>query len=125
MHTQLHQLVADMAATRPQAPALTFKDVTKSYGELWSDVAAFGAGLRERGLERGDRVGIYLDKRIETVVSIFGTSAAGGVFVPVNPVLKAGRSRTSSPTAACACSSPRPSASSSCRTSCATRRSSR
>jgi acyl-CoA ligase (AMP-forming) (exosortase A-associated) len=89
MHTQLHQLVADMAATRPNAPALTFKDVTKSYAELWGEIAAFGSGLRERGLERGDRVGIYLDKRIETVVSIFGTSAAGGVFVPVNPVLKA------------------------------------
>ena len=89
MHTQLHQLVADMAATRPNAPALTFKDATKSYAELWDEIAAFGGGLQALGLERGDRVGIYLDKRIETVVSIFGTSAAGGVFVPVNPVLKA------------------------------------
>ena len=34
---------------------------------------------------------IALDKRIETVVSVFGTSVAGGVFVPVNPVLKAGQ----------------------------------
>jgi acyl-CoA ligase (AMP-forming) (exosortase A-associated) len=88
MHTQLHQLVADMAVKRPDAPALTFKDATLTYGELWRDVAALGAGLRERGLQRGDRVGIYLDKRIETVVSIFGASAAGGVFVPINPVLK-------------------------------------
>ena len=46
------------------------------------------AGSRALGLERGERVGIYLDKRLETVVSIFGTSAAGGVFVPVNPVLR-------------------------------------
>ena len=89
MHTQLHQLVADMAVTRPDAPALTFKDATMSYAELWDEIAAFGGGLQALGLERGDRVGIYLDKRIETVVSIFGTSAAGGVFVPVNPVLKA------------------------------------
>ena len=34
---------------------------------------------------------IALDKRIETVVSVIGTSAAGGAFVPVNPVLKAGQ----------------------------------
>ncbi len=89
MRTQLHQIVADSARRRASAPALTFKDATLTYGELWDEVAAFAAGLGELGLERGERVGIYLDKRIETVVSIFGTSAAGGVFVPINPVLKA------------------------------------
>jgi acyl-CoA ligase (AMP-forming) (exosortase A-associated) len=86
---RLHELLADQAATRPDAPALTFKDDTMSYADLWRDVAAFGAGLARLGLNRSDRVGIYLEKRIETVVSIFGTSAAGGVFVPVNPQLRA------------------------------------
>ena len=37
---------------------------------------------------RGGRVGIYLDKRIEWVVACFGAAAAGGVFVPLNPLLK-------------------------------------
>ena len=50
---------------------------------------AFAAGLSRLGLGRGERVAVYLDKRIETVVSLFGTSAAGGVFVPVNPLLRA------------------------------------
>jgi acyl-CoA ligase (AMP-forming) (exosortase A-associated) len=89
MPTRLHELLAGQAATRPDAPALTFKDDTATYADLWRDVAAFGAGLARLGLDRSDRVGIYLDKRIETVVSIFGTSAAGGVFVPVNPQLRA------------------------------------
>jgi acyl-CoA ligase (AMP-forming) (exosortase A-associated) len=89
MRTQLHQIVTDMAARRPDAPALTYKDSTVSYGELSAQVGAFASGLQSIGLERGERVAVYLDKRIETVVSIFGTSAAGGVFVPVNPVLKA------------------------------------
>jgi acyl-CoA ligase (AMP-forming) (exosortase A-associated) len=89
MRTQLHQIVADMAARRGDAPALTFKDTTMSYAELWGAVEAFASGLDGIGLKRGERVGVYLDKRLETVVSIFGTSAAGGVFVPVNPVLKA------------------------------------
>jgi acyl-CoA ligase (AMP-forming) (exosortase A-associated) len=89
MRTQLHQLVEDAAARRGEAPALTFKDSTLSYTELWDAVAAFGAGLAGVDLERGERVGVYLDKRLETVVSIFGTSAGGGVFVPINPVLKA------------------------------------
>ena len=33
-------------------------------------------------------MGIWLDKRIETVESMLAVSAADGVFVPVNPVLK-------------------------------------
>ena len=89
MRTQLHQIVADSARRNAARPALTYKDETLTYGELWGEVSSFASGLAGIGLERSQRVGIYLDKRIETVVSIFGTSAAGGVFVPINPVLKA------------------------------------
>ena len=88
MRTQLHEMVAGMAAKRGDSPALTFKDNTVTYAELWSDVAAFGAALHELGLQRGERVAVYLDKRIAAVVAMFGASAAGGVFVPVNPLLK-------------------------------------
>ena len=52
-------------------------------------MANAGAGLHDLGLARGDRVAIYLDKRIETVCAIFGTSVAGAVFVPINPLLRA------------------------------------
>ena len=89
MRTQLHQIIADSARRRPDGPAVTYKEETLTYGELWNAVASFGAGLQGIGLRRGERVGVFLDKRLETVVSIFGTSAAGGVFVPINPVLKA------------------------------------
>jgi acyl-CoA ligase (AMP-forming) (exosortase A-associated) len=88
MRTQLHQIIADSANRLPDAPAVTFKDTTITYAELWQQVSAVAAGLQGLGLERGDRVAVYLDKRIETVASIFGASAADGVFVPVNPVLK-------------------------------------
>jgi acyl-CoA ligase (AMP-forming) (exosortase A-associated) len=88
MRTQLHEIVAAMAARRPDAPALTFKNQTETYAELWQDAKAFGSGLNALGLKRGDRVGLLLDKRIETVVSIIGSSAGGAVFVPVNPLLK-------------------------------------
>ena len=88
MHTQLHDIVADMAARRGEAPAVTFKDATVTYAELWSEITAVADGLRRIGLEREERVAVYLDKRIETVLSVFGASAAGGVFVPVNPLLR-------------------------------------
>ncbi len=60
-----------------------------SYGNSKPCYHPLRRGLVGLGLARGERVGIYLDKRPEFVTAAFGTSAAGGVFVPINPVLKA------------------------------------
>jgi acyl-CoA ligase (AMP-forming) (exosortase A-associated) len=87
--TQLHHMLGRMASKRPESPALTIQNTTVSYGGLWDEARAFAAGLRRIGLARGERVAIYLDKRIETVASVFGASAAGGAFVPVNTLLRA------------------------------------
>lgn len=70
----------------PDRPAVTFKEHTVSYGELTALVSSAGAGLSRLGLRSGERVVVYLDKRIETVVAMFAVSAAGGILVPVNPV---------------------------------------
>src|SRR5690606_12113132 len=83
----LHHLIANAAANRPDASALTFGGQTLSYEALQTAVNAFAAGLAALGLARAERVAVYLDKRPETVIAFFGASAAGGVFVPVNPIL--------------------------------------
>lgn len=88
MRTNFHHLASQAAAQTPDAPALSYRDQTVTYAEVWSSVQSLAAALQSLGLKRGDRVAIYLEKRIETVVTLFGTSAAGGIFVPVNHVLK-------------------------------------
>src|SRR5215467_13247861 len=88
MRTQIHGLVEEAAAAHGDAPAVTCKDVTVTYVELWREVASFGTALRGLGIYRGDRVAVYLDKRIETVTALFGTSAGDGVFVPINSLLR-------------------------------------
>lgn len=85
----LHELVGLTAQRTPDAPAVTYGPVTISYTGLNDQVERFAAGLLSSGLQRGDRVGIYLEKRLETVVASVGAPAAGGVFVPLNPLLKA------------------------------------
>ena len=87
--TRLHHLVRLTAAARGTAPALSAGDTTLTYAELAHLVDTVGGGLRQLGLRRGDRVAVFLDKRVETVAAVFGTSAAGGVMVPVNPLLRA------------------------------------
>lgn len=76
------------ARRTPQARTLTFGSSHMTYAELDQQVQQFAAGLMGLGLARGERVAIYLEKRFETVVASFGAPAAGGVFVPVNPLLK-------------------------------------
>ena len=87
--TLLHELLRVAAKAWPAAPALTHGAATLSYAALDAAVAGFAAGLMRHGLPRATRVGIYLEKRMETVVASFGAPAAGMVFVPMNPLLKA------------------------------------
>lgn len=89
--TLLHELVSCSAERNESSPALTYGKQSLSYGELQQAIAGFASGLISLGLARGERVAIYLEKRFETVVSSFGAPAAGGVFVPLNPLLKPGQ----------------------------------
>jgi acyl-CoA ligase (AMP-forming) (exosortase A-associated) len=84
----LHELVFHAADRTPLAHALTFMGRSLNYRELDATVRQFAAGLIGLNLRRGERVGIYLEKRFETVAASFGAAAAGGVFVPINPLLK-------------------------------------
>lgn len=88
MPTRLHQTVAEIARRSGDSPAVTFKDRSASYAELSEAAERFGSGLRALGLEPSDRIAICLDKRIETVTAMLGSSVAGAVFVPVNPLLR-------------------------------------
>ena len=88
MRCRVPDLIRLTAADRGDAPALIAKNDTRTYAQLWHDVQAVGAGLQRLGVARGNRVAVYLDKRVETVAAIFGAAAAGAVFVPVNPLLR-------------------------------------
>jgi len=85
----LHELISRSASSRPDATALAYGKQSMSYGVLQQSIESFVGGLVGLGLQRGERIAIYLEKRPETVVASFGSAAAGCVFVPLNPLLKA------------------------------------
>jgi acyl-CoA ligase (AMP-forming) (exosortase A-associated) len=89
MIIRLPDLVARSTHRNPGAPALTARTTTISYTDLHERTELAAAGLRDLGLEGGERVAVFLGKRIETIVALLACSRAGGVFVPVNPVLRA------------------------------------
>jgi acyl-CoA ligase (AMP-forming) (exosortase A-associated) len=84
----LHELILNSASAAPGSAALAYHGGKLSYETLAGGMRAAGNACLELGLSRGERVAIYLEKRFETVIAAFGTAWAGGVFVPVNPLLK-------------------------------------
>jgi acyl-CoA ligase (AMP-forming) (exosortase A-associated) len=87
--TLLPDLILASADRAPERVALRHRQQSTSYGRLAALVERFARALVGVGLGRGDRVGVYLPKQLETAVTLFGANRAGGVFVPLNPVLKA------------------------------------
>ena len=87
--TLLHELIAVSAHRNGNALALTHGAASFSYAALNSAVNDCASGLLALGVQRGERVAIYLEKRFETVIASLGAPAAGAVFVPLNPLLKA------------------------------------
>ncbi len=85
----LHELIFETAQKVPGNEALVYQNTRLNYAELAGLVSDAARALAGLGLEKSERVAVYLEKRIETVTAMFGASAAGGVFVPVNPILKA------------------------------------
>jgi AMP-binding enzyme len=61
------------------------------YGELRRQAAEVAAGLRRRGLQRGDAVGLMLRTEADFFSAFFGTILAGGVAVPIYPPFRLDR----------------------------------
>lgn len=89
MTTLLHQILEKSTETHLNAVAICHKKSTWSYQTLSDNVFKISQALLSIHLKPQQRVAIYLPKQIETITSFFAISQAAGVFVPINPVLKA------------------------------------
>src|ERR1035437_1401033 len=85
---RLPDLIFRSTARNPTAIALTYGKQSMNYADLQQSIENFVSGMLGLGLQRGERIAIYLEKRFETVIASFGATAAGCVFVPLNPLLK-------------------------------------
>ncbi|GAB3673524.1 AMP-binding protein [Salinisphaera aquimarina] len=88
----LSQALAHHAATRPDAPALSFHPANDEAGSDWmtfgeanAQVSAIAAALRQHGVASGDRVAVRLGKSAVGLLLFLGVLRAGAIYVPVNP----------------------------------------
>ncbi len=77
------------AQKHPDKIALYFGDKSFTYNEIYGQAVNLASYLHANGLEKGDRVIIYLENSPAVVISIFATLLAGGAFSVVNQSVKA------------------------------------
>jgi amino acid adenylation domain-containing protein len=85
MEFLLNHLLQESARRFPDKPAVLFQASVMSYAELDRISTRLAHVLIENGLQRGDRVGIWMPKSIASIVSMHGILKAGGVYVPIDP----------------------------------------
>jgi L-proline---[L-prolyl-carrier protein] ligase len=81
----LQHLVTASAQRHPERVAVRARGRTLSYAALETESNRLARLLRERGIRRGDRVGLWFPKAIESVIAMLGTLKAGAVYVPIDP----------------------------------------
>ena len=86
---KLETCLEESARREPQKTALVCGRQRITYAELERSANRLAHALIDRGVRRGDRVAIYLDNSVETVVALFAILKAGAVFLVVNPTTKA------------------------------------
>lgn len=77
----LGDLLVEQAERYADAPAVICGDRVVSYAELAQRSGCIAAGLRDRGIGRGDSVGLLINNRLEWLESFFGIMMVGAVAV--------------------------------------------
>lgn len=81
-------LFEDSAKRVPDVDAIRYFDETISFSELDDLANRFAAVLAFRGVEKGDRVAVYLQNNPQFLVALYGAWKRGAAVVPLNPMLK-------------------------------------
>jgi amino acid adenylation domain-containing protein len=86
MNYLLQHFITDNAAKYPHRAAVIYKNSTITYADLEKQSNQLAQGLIKMGVAHEDRVGIYMNRGIDAIVSIFGVLKAGATYVPIDPL---------------------------------------
>jgi long-chain acyl-CoA synthetase len=80
-----HELLRRTVERTPDKWASVFHDQKLTFRELEGLSNGLANGLRELGVVKGDRVGLFMTNRPEYLISFEATSKVGGAITPINP----------------------------------------
>lgn len=84
----VQDFLQDSADRLPDKTALICSGERLTYRQIDSQSNQLAAALRQAGIQRGDRIAIFLPNSTASVLGIFGALKAGGVFVVINHTTK-------------------------------------
>lgn len=89
----VNEFLEQSAHKYPDKTALICQDKRVAYQEIERSSNRISHALIEQGLLRQDRAAVYLDSSVESVVSLFAILKAAGIFLVLNPQVKAQKAR--------------------------------
>jgi amino acid adenylation domain-containing protein len=69
----------------PGSVAVSDGDQQLTYRQLADRAAQLATALMDAGIDRGDRVGICLDRTVEYIVAILAVLSTGAAYIPLDP----------------------------------------
>lgn len=87
----VHQLFERQVKQTPEAAAVIYQGETYSYRVLNAYAERLARTLICSGLQVENRVALYMDNSLCSLVSIFAVLKAGGAYVPIDPVFPIAR----------------------------------
>jgi amino acid adenylation domain-containing protein len=81
----LHHLLEEAAQRDPSHEAVRCRGLSLTFEELDRASNAVANALIDAGVKRGDRVAIYMAKRVEVLACMYGALKAGAAYVPLDP----------------------------------------
>jgi len=90
----LHQILEQTAVKFPKKEAFRFLDQSISFEDLNCKSNQLADYLIKTGLQKSDRVGIYMNRCLETTIAVYGILKSGGVYVPLDPFAPYERTKT-------------------------------
>lgn len=83
-HHSIQERFYEQVHARPEAVAISTENRVYTYHEINQRSNQVAHGLINLGVQKGDRVAIFLHRDVESIIAILGILKAGGTYVPID-----------------------------------------
>jgi len=87
----MHGAFVAQARLQPERPALQYGPRRWTYAELEEQTNRLAQAMRARGIGRGQRVGICLERGADMVIALLAVLKSGAAYVPLDPAFPQAR----------------------------------
>jgi bacitracin synthase 3 len=81
---KIYQLFEEQAEKTPDYIAIVKDDISISYSELNKRINQLSNGFLAKGFNKGNKIGVLIDRSIESIISVFGVLRSGCIYLPID-----------------------------------------